>query len=237
MRRMKPFYNIIYDIETALKVHQPIDITFNHPDFQETYQSVIETIGDKMIGISMPTVRSVPEQTPCWVYTHFQGRRYGFETMVMDNGPENRRHMFLKRPGEIIQLHQKRRYFRIPVDILVNFRISRRSKGEQEGVFSGTIRNISSGGVLIVTDAEIPLGSELLLFFTLSDVVDLKDIPAKIVRGGIVEKRREKALYEYGIEFYDIHSKLRKMITSYILNRQMELDQENGTSSVSELEA
>jgi c-di-GMP-binding flagellar brake protein YcgR len=233
---MKPFYNVIYDIESVFKVNQAIEIAFSHPDFLEEYESVVESIKDEIISISMPTERSVPENTPCWVYTQFKGQRYGFETMVKDSGSDNQKHIFLKRPGEIMQLHHKRRYFRIPVDILVTFRISRRSKGEPEGVFSGTIRNISTGRVLIVSDAEIPLGSELLLFFNLSDEIDLQDITAKIVRGGIVEKKKKKALYEYGIEFYDIHSEMKRTIMSYILNRQMEIDGENESAPISDLD-
>jgi c-di-GMP-binding flagellar brake protein YcgR len=216
---MENFNSMLEDLESVLRIKQAIEIVFGHPEFLEEYKSVVERIEAETISITMPTESRVPEKTPCWVYTLYKGKQYGFETTVLDCGPDDQVCMVLKRPRGIIELQSKRKYFRVPVDVPVTFRLSRRSKDDRKGVFFGTIRNVSSGGLLVLSEAEIPLGSELLLFLTLTDEMDLHDFPARVVRGGVVEKKKKKALYEYGIEFYDIHRDMRRTIMQYVFNR------------------
>ncbi len=223
---METFNSMLKDVESVLKINQSIEIVFGHPEFLEEYKSIVERIEAETIRITMPTESRVPERTPCWVYTQYKGKKYGFETTVLDCEPDDQVRMVLKRPKGIIQLHSKRKYFRVPVDVPVTFRLSRRSKDDRKVAFFGTIRNVSSGGLLVLSDAEIPLGSELLLFFTLTDATDFHDFPARVVRGGVVEKKKKKTLYEYGIEFYDIHRDMRRTIMQYVFNRHMELNQD-----------
>lgn len=221
---MQSVNNIVKDIGSVLKVHQPIEIAFDHPDFMEEYHSRVEKVEDQVISISVPTSRRVPVNTHCWIYYEYKKQRYGLETII--NGYESGKKilMVLSRPSEVIRL-QRRKHFRVPVDIRVTWRMCTDSGKEEKEFFSGTIENISSGGLLMSTDVEVPLGKELLLFFSLSDEADLKDLSAKVVRGEIIDKKKGELLYEYGIEFHQIDKRLHEAIMRFVFKHLMKLKQ------------
>jgi len=79
---------------------------------------------------------------------------------------------------------------------------------------------------LVETEKEISIGSEILLFFSLDQDMDLDDIPSRVVRGGIIEKTKKDLLYEYGIEFYNIHGRLRDAIMRFVFNQLILLKKE-----------
>jgi len=202
-----------------------MDIVFDHPDFLEEYRSRVESLEAETIGIPIPTNKRVPVTTHCWLYFIYKDQRYGFETTVTGYEDDNVLQMILNRPREILRF-QRRKHFRVPVDLPVTYRLSRRSVVGKEEICSGTIHNMSSGGILIITDKDVPMGCELYLFFTLADEVGRQEIPAKIVRGGMVERREKKSSYEYGIEFHDMPGRLRGTLMHFVFSRQIELNRQ-----------
>ncbi len=215
---MKDDTTVIKDIRSFLKVNQQIEIDFDHPDFLEEYTSRVQGIGEDRITVTTPGTKCAPAETHCWIYYVYKDQRYGFESKVEGYQGDHASQMILTCPREILRL-QRRKYFRVAVDIPVTCRIPGGSLHDPEGVFSGTIQNISAGGVLMETDREIPLGSEILLFFSLDQDMDLDDIPSRVVRGGIVEIKTKQLLHEYGIEFYNIHGRLRDAIMRFVFNQ------------------
>ncbi len=124
---------VVKDVESGLKVNQKVDVSFDHPDFLEEYKSRIEKIEEEKVCISMPTQTRVPVNTHCLTYYVYKEQRYGFETTVKGYEKENVNLMVLPRPTEVLRL-QRRRYFRVPVDVPVTCRISRRSEDDEERV-------------------------------------------------------------------------------------------------------
>jgi c-di-GMP-binding flagellar brake protein YcgR len=214
---------IVKDVESVLKVSQNVDVAFDHPDFLEEYKSRIEKIEEEKVCISMPSQTRIPLNTHCLIYYIYKDQRYEFETTVKGYEKKNVNVMVLPCPAEVLRL-QRRKSFRISVDVPVTCRIPRKSEDDEERGFSGTIRNISSGGMLMFAEEEIPMGCELLVFLSIVDEIDLSDLPARIVRTGVFEKRKKKSIYEYGVEFYNIHSRLRDAIMHFVLNRQIEMN-------------
>jgi c-di-GMP-binding flagellar brake protein YcgR len=222
---MDSFDSIVRDIHSVLKINQSMDIVFDHPDFLEEYRSRAKSLGTETISIPIPTNKRVPVTTHCWVYFIYKDQRYGFETTVKGYEEDNILQMILNRPREILRF-QRRKHFRVPVDLPVTYQLPRRSAEGKEEICSGTIRNMSSGGILIITDEDVPLGSELHLFFTLADEVGRQEIPAKIVRGGMIERRVKKNFYEYGIEFNDMPGRLRGTLMHFVFSLQIELNRQ-----------
>jgi len=224
---MKDDTTIIKDIRSFLKVKQQIEIDFDHPDFLEEYASRVQGIGEDHITVATPVAKCAPAETHCWIYYVYKDQRYGFESKVEGYQGDYASQMILTCPKEILRL-QRRKYFRVAVDIPVTCRIPGGSIHDPEGVFPGTIQNISAGGVLVETEKEISIGSEILLFFSLDQDMDLDDIPSRVVRGGIIEKTKKDLLYEYGIEFYNIHGRLRDAIMRFVFNQLILLKKEGG---------
>ncbi|MEK6775830.1 MAG: PilZ domain-containing protein [bacterium] len=222
---MKYDTTIIKDIRSFLKVNQRIEIDFDHPDFLDEYTSRVEKIKEDLIYVALPEIRHVPEKTHGWVFYVYKDQRYGFETQVegYEGGPSVR--MILASPREILRL-QRRKYFRVFVDIPVTCRAPTLPMEEPESIFYGTILNISAGGVLMETDREIPVGSELVLFFSLAQEMDIDDIPSKVIRCGIVKKTKKHILYEYGIEFYSLDGRLRDAIMRFVFKQLIELNRQ-----------
>jgi len=214
---MESFTNIVKDIDSVLSVNQNIEITFDHPDFMEDYKSRVESILTDGIAVAPPTFRRISPNTSCWVYFLTKGQRYGFSTHVKGYGKDNVVLLLLARPHEILRL-QRRKYFRVPVEIPVDFRMQEGAAG----LLSGVIRNISSGGVLMMVSQDaVPAGKELFLSFSLNAETFLEEIPGKIVR---VEKTKNGKKYEYGVEFIDVHNRLRDIIMRFVFNREIELN-------------
>ncbi len=220
---MQSFHNVVKEIESCLTVNQLLEISFDHSRFLEEYRSRMEQFLSDGIAIAMPTKLRVPVHTHCWVYYVYKGQRYGFESTVTGYARDNVALMILARPSEILRL-QRRKFFRVPVTLPVTAFAPGQGEERSRRVISGEILNISSGGILMSTEEELPLGSELLLFFVLSEEIDLEDIPARVVRGGVIEKRKRGGEYEYGIEFVDIHTRLRDSIMRFVFKRQIDLE-------------
>lgn len=218
---MESFTNIVKDIDSVLSVNQNIEITFDHPDFMEDYKSRVESVLSDGIAVAPPTSRRISADTSCWVYFLVKGQRYGFSTHVKGYGKDNVVLLLLARPHEILRL-QRRKYFRVPVEIPVDFQVQEGVPEATELPLSGVIRNISSGGVLMmVSEDAVPEGKVLRLSFALNVETPLQEIPGKIVR---VEKMQNGKKYEYGVEFIDIHNRLRDIIMRYVFNREIELN-------------
>ncbi len=217
---MESFTNIVKEIDSVLSVNQNIEITFDHPDFVKEYKSRVESVLTDGIAVAPPTRRRIAAETSCWVYFLTQGQRYGFSTRVRGYGRDRVVLLLLARPREILRL-QRRKYFRVPVEIPVDFRVREDSSAETS-LLSGVIRNISSGGVLLMVSQDaVPEGKELRLTFSLNSEISLTEIPGKIVR---VEETRPGKKYEYGVEFIDVHNRLRDIIMRFVFSREIELN-------------
>ncbi|NOY53175.1 MAG: hypothetical protein GXP58_06080 [Deltaproteobacteria bacterium] len=215
---MESFTNIVKKIDSVLSVNQNIEITFDHPDFMVEYKSRVESILTDGIAVAPPTRRCIDVGTSCWVYFLTKGQRYGFSSRVRGYGKERVVLLLLARPQEILRL-QRRKYFRVPVEIPVDFQVREET---ETSLLSGVIRNISSGGVLLIVSRDVvPVGKELRLRFTLSSEISLTEIPGKIVR---VEEAKNGKKYEYGVEFIDVHNRLRDIIMRFVFNREIELN-------------
>jgi len=217
---MESFTNIVKEIDSVLSVNQKIEITFDHPDFVEEYKSRVEGILSDGIAVAPPTRRRIVSGTSCWVYFLARGQRYGFSTRVRGYGKDRVVLLLLDRPQEILRL-QRRKYFRVPIEIPVDFRVDEVSS-EEPALLSGVIRNISSGGVLLMVSRDVVQeGRELRLTFSLPPGTPLTEIPGKIVR---VEETKRGGHYAYGVEFIDVHNRIRDIIMRFVFNREIELN-------------
>ena len=220
--------HIVKNIDSFLKEKQDIEITFNHPEFLEEYNSLLEKSKENTLTITMPTKRPVPEKTHCWIYFLYKNQRYGFETTIQGYKKDRSLRMILKRPSEILRL-QRRKHFRVPVDIPVTFCMEKNLAEEREKTFSGSIQNISAGGILIVTDTLLCLNNQLLLFFNLSRKAQLGKLSAKVIRTGVLDQSNVANHYEYGVQFSNNHGELKNTVLRFIFDYLVERSRQTRT--------
>jgi c-di-GMP-binding flagellar brake protein YcgR len=217
---MQYYTTVVKDVDSVLKVNQRVEVSFDHPDFLDECMTRIEKLSPVDIGISMPTRRRVPLETHCWVYFIYESQRYGFESTVRSYGEDNIPLMLLARPLEVLRL-QRRKYFRVPVEIPVECILLGPKGEEEQGAVTGMILNISSGGVFMTASGSLEEGREVSLSFRLSPETVLSGIAGRILR--VIEKTAA-AETEYGIEFTDLSISLRDLIMRFAFSREIELN-------------
>lgn len=101
---------------------------------------------------------------------------------------------------------EKRKYSRLRVYHLVKFLSISKPQGNMD---IASLRDISGGGGLLLSDKELPLGSMLQIFINFPRLVNPISSLAKVVW----QKRLPKAKkYEIGLQFLDLGDDIRSEI-------------------------
>ncbi len=102
----------------------------------------------------------------------------------------------------------KRKHSRIPVTA----KVSRTTdKGKKDFYFT---KDLSAGGVYLVTDRELPVGTVLNLEISIQGIKDLLIVRGKVVR---IEKREGK-IEGLGVQFIDIDESLSIKLKNFLNN-------------------
>ena len=139
----------------------------------------------------------------------------------------------LKPPTNIFKV-ELRKYYRVPVHLPfkafkgVEIRgprgtrwIKDLSAPPEEAEVTGTVLDISGGGVYAITRTELEKGEILLMNISIPEELDLKDMASQIVRKSMANPERK--LWGYGVEFLNIEEKEREKVVRYVFKRQREL--------------
>lgn len=129
---------------------------------------------------------------------------------------------------------QRRGFVRIALNLAVSLKRDEEKKSESESEddkdkeiemieveYKGVTRDLSGGGIYIMSVLKFKMEDEFIMNFRLTNGVDCVNIKSKIKRVDVVEKDNRK-IYGYGFEFFEINDKLRENIISYLFNLQRE---------------
>jgi c-di-GMP-binding flagellar brake protein YcgR len=205
---------------SLFRINQRIDISLTKDIIGEFYHSRIEEITDKYILIAMPMSKGFP------IFLAKGGTFYGkavhntsvyqFTSKLVEKRAFPIPVWVIAEPYDVIKI-QNRAFVRIDARIQVKLRVV--LENDNFEVVDASTKDISGGGILVVSKDELRTGTYLKLSI---------DIPAYetvhcnglIVR---VEKPQEDlSVYWAAIRFTDIAECERSKIIKYIFKKQLE---------------
>lgn len=205
-----------------LKVNQLIEIEVNHDDKTEYLPSRIEEIKEKYMYISMPmrkgTLLPMRLGEDIKIIIRHKNSTFGFITKVVGRRREPIPYLIINKPEQFITVNQKREFVRLAVNLSVRFRVI---DGDNQGpIEEGMTIDISAGGALFSTQADIKAGQKIEMELQLSDEESFFSL-AHAIR--VFERgKHEKNAVRAAIEFDDISESQRDRIFRFIFEKQRE---------------
>lgn len=205
-----------------LKVNQLIEIEICNDEKTEYLPSRIEEIKENYLYIAMPMHKGsllpmrMGEEIKI-ILRHKNGT-FGFPTRIAGRRREPIPYLIINKPEQLVSINQKREFVRLEVSLPVRFRVI---EGEDQGqIEEGLTIDISAGGALFSTQADMKAGQKLEIEVQFSDKESFFG-KAHAIR--IFERdKSEKNAVRVAIEYDDISESQRDRIFRFIFEKQRE---------------
>jgi len=206
-----------------LKINQLIEIEVNTDGKTEYLPSRIEEIKDKYLYISMPMRKGalLPMRLgeEIKVIVRQKNATFGFLTKIAGRRRDPIPYLIVEKPEQFVKVNQKREFVRLEVSLPIRFRIVD-EENPDNGIEEGTTVDISAGGALFSTQAEIKAGQKIEIDLQLSNKGSFF-CRANVVR--VFERgKNEKNAVRVAIEYNDISESQRDKIFRFIFEKQRE---------------
>ena len=203
-----------------LKINQLVEIELNEGNIVEYLPSRIEEIKEDYLYISMPmrkgTLLPMRLGQEIRVITRYKNSTVGFLTRIVGRRREPIPYLIINKPEVILPIKQKREYVRLNVSLPVRFKII--DEEDKNEIEEGITIDISAGGVLFSTKAEVKKGQKIEIEITLS-LEKTFSCQADAIR--IFEKAENNAIW-VAVEYNDISEADRDRIFKFIFEKQRE---------------
>lgn len=194
-------------------------------------KSIVQEVNSDHIAIGVPMVKTglLPLQEG-ETYT-FRAVRddalYEFQSRVLGTKVSGEVMLYLLSPPEKLKRKQRRRFFRLPCSLEIHYKVisSGDAGATEEGEPSqkAMAADLSGGGLLLVTNRELPPGAVLLLRLFLESKKEKKEIQLK---GRVVRfspfKIGRAVRHRYGIEFIELSERTRDEIIRFLFTTMRE---------------
>lgn len=198
-----------------LKIEVGSTNEFSGGEFKSTISDVV---GD-MIKVGMASLKGrfipIPVGTMARLSVTYQGSIYVFYAISVENGEEDKIPITVFKLRSTIRRVQRRRFLRISFVTKGTFKIA----GTDE-IHEFITRDISAGGMRILTKSKIDLGQILMFNMMLDENVEFQETQGQIVREILTES---SDLREYGVIFLNIPSSLEDRITRFAFKLELKL--------------
>jgi uncharacterized protein (TIGR02266 family) len=111
-------------------------------------------------------------------------------------------------------VQERRKYVRLTADVEVRYDVLDTKSHE---AMQAVTRNISAGGICLIINEQLPIGTVLQLDIYLPQNQPVIKAKGKIVWISAFRMANEKERYDAGIEFIEIDEEQRKIIDKYVL--------------------
>ncbi len=204
-----------------LKINQLVEIELKEGDASEYLPSRIEEIKEKYLYISMPMRKGalLPMRIGQEIQVMMRHRNstVGFLTKVVGRRGGSLPYLIITKPERIVPVNQKREYVRLNISLPVRFRVI-----DEEGsqIQEGVTIDISAGGILLSTQAEVKGGQNIEIEIQLTPK-NIFSSHAHIIR--VFEKdKKDKNTTRVAIEYDGINEAHRDKIFKFIFEKQRE---------------
>ncbi len=144
---------------------------------------------------------------------------YSFKAQAVNRETQNGIAILNIKPVSSIEKIERRSFFRMNCTLEAEYRVIETLPIEdtgQEPFFKTTTRDISGGGVCLVTDSKLKAGTMLEAYLKLGRKVRFMGIVAR----SIEVREKGKIVYDTGLEFKMIENRDRERIISFVFETQ-----------------
>lgn len=203
-----------------LKINQLVEIELNEGQKTEYLPSRIEEIKEDYLYISMPMRKGalllMRLGQEIKVIIRYRNNTVGFLTKIVGRRREPIPYLIINKPDRIVPVNQKREYVRLNISLPVRFRII--DDENNNTIEEGITIDISAGGMLFSTKAEVKNGQKIEMEITLA-LENKFFCQAHVIR--IFEKEENNAVW-VAVEYDDISEGHRDRIFKFIFEKQRE---------------
>lgn len=143
---------------------------------------------------------------------------YMFKADVIDRKITEPIPMLLVKPVSLIEKIERRSFFRMDCNLPVYYYVVDAKEHEERTLIECYTRDISGGGVCLVTDTPYEAGTNIRAYLKLDREISFL---GTVVRS-IQVREKGKIMYEVGIEYKQIENRDREKIISYVFETQRE---------------
>lgn len=187
--------------------------------------SRIEDITEENVVIAMPMTKGYPVIIPNGSIVLgrivSKGQVYQFESRVVGKKISPLPVWLLTPPTNIIKV-QQRSFVRMDVVLPAKMQVLTPENEGEEAAFAGGkvfTKNISGGGLCLITEEPIDIGIQLHLEVELPEQ-EILSITGRVAR---VEKpQNDRQLFWIGVEFLDVSETIRSRIIRFVFKKQLE---------------
>jgi c-di-GMP-binding flagellar brake protein YcgR len=206
-----------------LRINQLIEVEMDNDDSSEYLPSRIEEIKDKYLYISMPMRKGnllpLSQGQEIKIIIRHKNSTFGFISKVAARRREPIPYLIINKPESLMPVNQKREFVRLNITLPVRFRVIV-EEGEEgpEQIEEGVTIDISAGGILFYTQAQLQTDGKLEIELQLSRDESL------ICRGHVIRllkpDEHDKNAIRIAIEYDDITEAQRDRIFRFIFEKQ-----------------
>lgn len=215
----------VIKIGQMLKIHPQTKL--NVKDYTRMYQTKVEDITNDSILIAAPLERGVviPFRAGMTVIVGKpdEDALYGFQSEIIERVPGELPMLRLSKKKSVRRI-QRRKYVRVQDFFNTKIKLQttpNTTKELRDNFKENEIKekNLSAGGMLLVSSFEIPRGTLLEIYLNIEK--QAIRISGEVVR--TTKDIAEKDKYEIGINFLNLKEKERDLIIRFVFARQLDL--------------
>jgi Predicted glycosyltransferase len=192
-----------------------------YPDQQ--YHSRIEDITSRSLTVAMPMSKGYPVHLnhggQFYAKVFADGAAYKFKSTLLEKRLHPIPVWVVSQPTDITKI-QQRAFVR--VDARVPVRVVVRDETEDSLLLSLTTKDISGGGLRLISNQAINLGMRIILYIELPELGTI-ETPAEVVR--VDKPDNDRDLYWIGVRYIKLPENLRSKIIKFVFQKQLEYRQ------------
>lgn len=198
-----------------------VEITMSK-ELEGEYKTSIADIdlSKKLIFLSIPTYKGRMIPIPKGVRMHIKlfdkNSMYTFTSVSLGVIKKDNLYLIPVLAPEYISKTERRRFKRIP---FYKYGILKKSDDKDAEAIQFLTKDISAGGLKIVTNAILKTGDIIYITLKLDENLKLENQKSKIVR---VDQKTEEG-YQYGLEFIDLPTKIENNIVRFVFQQELKL--------------
>ena len=207
-----------------IRINQRIEIIVEDEETANLYHSRIEEVADDHLLLAMPSYRGLPilliPGMEILVRFIQDGAVYQFKSVYRDKQRDPIPVWVVSPAFEITKI-QRRSFYRLETYLPVTLQLEKEPVAEaaQAVILNLQTKDISGGGVRVISKTLFEPGTEVLLELTLPGKLTVHT-KGKVVRSE--PSAPESSIHWISIEFIDIDEHDRKKIISFVFHKQLE---------------
>jgi len=216
-------YVELIDAQKALKIGIPALIRITMvKELEGEYKSNVVDIDleKRILFLSIPSYKGrfipIPKGVRMTVNLFDRSSIYEFDTISLGVIKRDNIYVIPVPFPETVRKTERRKFVRIPLYLEGRFYLSDEPDAES---YVFTTRNISAGGMLMVTKKYLKMGDIIYIDLKLDDELSLNKQKSKIVR----QDEQIDGGFMYGVQFLDVPRALEKALVRFIFQKEIKM--------------